>query len=95
MTGLLQKAFERAAVLSQDEQDRLACILLAEMESEQKWAEIFDRPESENLLERLADEVVAAHRTGQTEPLELDDLYGVVADGESSLSESDELKEAR
>ncbi len=95
MTGLLQKAFERAATLPQDEQDRLACILLAEMESEQKWAEILDRPELEDLLERLADEAMAAHRTGQTEPLKFDDMYDVFADGEPSLSESDELEEAR
>jgi len=36
MTQLLQKAFERAAKLSQEEQDKFARFLLAELESEQR-----------------------------------------------------------
>lgn len=68
MTQLLQKAFERAAELSQEEQDKFARFLLAELESEQQWAELFSRSESEDLLERLADEALAAHRAGRTQP---------------------------
>jgi hypothetical protein len=56
MTQLLQKAFEKATQLPQEEQDRFARFLLTELESEQRWAELFNRPESEDLLERLADE---------------------------------------
>ncbi|MGI9175124.1 MAG: hypothetical protein ACR2GR_07390 [Rhodothermales bacterium] len=48
--------------------------MLAELESEQRWAELFARPESEELLERLADEALAAHRAGQTRPLDPDEL---------------------
>ena len=33
--------------------------LLAGLESERQWAELFSRPESEELLERLADEALA------------------------------------
>ena len=65
MPQLLQKAFERAAQLPQEEQDKFARFLLAELESEQRWAELFSRPESEDLLERLADEALAAHRAGR------------------------------
>ena len=53
MTPLLQKAFERATTLPQEEQDKFARFLLAELESDQRWTELFSRPESEDLLERL------------------------------------------
>ncbi len=74
MTQLLQKAFEKATQLPQEEQDKLARFLLAELESEQRWIELFNRPESEDLLERLADEALAAHRAGKTQPLNVEDL---------------------
>ena len=69
MTKLLQQAFERASDLSQEEQDKFARFLLAELESERQWAALFSRPESEYLLERLADEALVAHRAGLTQPL--------------------------
>ena len=68
MTKLLQQAFDRASELPQEDQDKFARFLLAELESEQQWADLFRRPESEDLLERLADEAVAAHRGGLTQP---------------------------
>ena len=74
MTQLLQKAFERAAELPQVEQDRFARFLLAELESEWQWSELFARPESEDLLERLADEALSEHRAGRTRPLAMGDL---------------------
>lgn len=74
MTQLLQKAFERAAKLPQEEQDKFARFLLAELESERRWAELFSRSESENLLERLADEALTAHRAGRTQPLNTEEL---------------------
>ena len=74
MTQLLQKAFERAAQLPQGEQDKLARFLLAELESEQRWAELLGRPESEDLLEQLADEALATHRAGKTQPLNIEEL---------------------
>ena len=66
MTQLLQKAFERAAALPQEEQDRIARLLLEELETEPRLSEHFDRPESEELLERLADEALAAHAKRKT-----------------------------
>ena len=74
MTRLLQQAFKRAAELPQEEQDKFARFLLAELESERQWAELFSRPESEELLERLADEALATHRAGLTQPLDLEAL---------------------
>ncbi len=65
MNQLLQRAFERAADLPKEEQDRFARFLLAELESEERWAELFSRPESEDLLERLADEVLWERRRAE------------------------------
>lgn len=74
MTHLLQQAFEKASDLPQEEQDNFARFLLAELESERQWADLFARPESEDLLERLADEAVSEHHAGRTRPLILEDL---------------------
>lgn len=74
MNDLLQKAFERASTLPTDEQERFARFLLAELESEQLWAGLFSRPESEELLDRLADEALSDHHAGRTQPLDPDDL---------------------
>lgn len=74
MTQLLEKAFEQASRLPSDEQDEFARLLLAELESEQRWAASFARPESEDLLERLADEALTSHRSGRTRPLDPDRL---------------------
>ena len=74
MTRLLQEAFERIAKLPQEEQNRFAQLLLATLESDQRWAELFARPESEDLLEHLADETLAAHRAGQTRPVNMEEL---------------------
>ena len=74
MTKLLQQAFERASELPQEDQDKFARFLLAELDTERQWTELFSRPESEDLLERLADEAVAAHRAGLTRPLNPEEL---------------------
>jgi len=72
MNDLLQKAFSRASALPTDKQERFARFLLAELESEQKWSELFPRPESGELLDRLADEALSDHRTGRTRLLDPD-----------------------
>lgn len=74
MNQLLQEAFGKAAELPQEEQDRFARFVLAELESERRWAELFARPESEDLLERLAGEALSEHHAGRTWPLQAEDL---------------------
>ena len=74
MNQLLQEAFERAAELPQAEQDRLTRFLLAELESERQWVDLFASPESEDLLERLADQALTEHREGRTRPLASEEL---------------------
>jgi hypothetical protein len=70
MTQLLEKAFSEAARLPDHEQDEFARLMLAELEAERRWADLLARPESEDLLTRLADEALAAHRAGRTRRLD-------------------------
>ena len=74
MTKLLQQAFKVASELPEEQQDMLAQILLDEIESERKWDELFSRPESEELLNRMAEETLADYKAGLTEPLDSEDL---------------------
>jgi len=71
MTDLLEKAFREAAKLSPKEQDRLASIILAELESENRWAETFAK--SQELLAELAKEAEAEYKAGRTDPLVSDE----------------------
>jgi hypothetical protein len=68
MTTLLQRAFTEAAKLSESEQEVLASRLLAELAAEDD----FDRAitDSSGKLATLANEALAEHRAGQTEPLD-------------------------
>ena len=74
MNQLLQEAFNRAADLPAEAQARFARFLLAELEAEQEWDQLFDRPESDELLSHLAIEALADHRAGATTPLDPADL---------------------
>lgn len=64
MNQLLQEAFNRATDLPPEEQDRFAKFLLAELEADQLWDQLFDRPESDELLSRFTVEALADHRAG-------------------------------
>ncbi len=72
MTTLLAKAFEQATQLPDVEQNALAKWLLDELQSEKRWSEAF--AESEDVLEKLADEALAEKRRGKTRPVDLDRL---------------------
>lgn len=72
MTRLLEKAFKEASKLSVVEQNALAKWVLEELEAEKKWEQIF--AESEDVLDRLADEAMEAHNKGKTKPLDIDRL---------------------
>jgi len=54
MSNLMEQAIAKVRELPDDEQEVLASILLREMESERKGDELFARPESAELLARLA-----------------------------------------
>ncbi len=69
MTKLLRTAFEAASELPEEEQDAMARWLLAELESERRWAEQFG--ESSETLSRLATEALAEDSAGETQDLDL------------------------
>lgn len=56
MTQLLEKAFAEAAKLPDKEQDAVAAVFLAELESEQRWAHSLAASQDE--LDQLADEAL-------------------------------------
>lgn len=66
MTKLLEKAFEAASKLPPEEQDALAASILAEVEAERRWDQLFEG--SLPSLERLADEALEEHRAKKTLP---------------------------
>jgi hypothetical protein len=68
MTTLLEKAMAEASKLPEQEQEAFAAWILAELESEKKWDELFARPSA--VLERMADEAIREHEAGLTEPLD-------------------------
>ena len=68
MTKLLEKAFAQASRLSEVEQNALARWLLQELESDKRWDQLF--AESEDVLEKLADEAALEDSRGKTEPLD-------------------------
>lgn len=67
MTQLLEKAIREVQKLPASEQDAVAAIVLEELASEQKWAELF--AQSQDALEQMAEEALAEHRAGKTKPL--------------------------
>ena len=72
MGSLLEKVIEETAKLPEQEQEAFAAFMLAELESERRWDELFER--SQDLLAKLAEEARREHRAGLTEPLDLDKL---------------------
>ncbi len=70
MTELLKKAFRAASRLPPEQQDAVATMLLAELESERQWDDAFAR--SQDFLATMADEAIAEDEAGKTEPLVTD-----------------------
>lgn len=68
MTRLLEKAFEKASELPDEDQDDFAAFILDELASERRWEEAFE--ESQEELEQLAAEALNKHEAGETEELD-------------------------
>ncbi|HLL89352.1 MAG TPA: hypothetical protein VK324_08615 [Tepidisphaeraceae bacterium] len=68
MTKLLEQAVAEAGQLSNEEQDAIARLVLAEIESERRWDELFAK--SPEKLQKLADKAWAEHEAGRSEPLD-------------------------
>lgn len=74
MSALLDEAVAKARSLPEADQEALAALMLQEMEADRRWDELFARPESQTLLERMADEAIAEIKAGRARKLSLDDL---------------------
>ena len=74
MSQLMDQAFRKAKQLSESEQEAIASIILQEIESEDRWAELFARPGSADLLSRMADEALAEARAGRARKLDVNEL---------------------
>jgi hypothetical protein len=74
MTQLMEQAIERASRLGEEEQNAIAAIILREIESDERWDELFARPASADLVSRLADEAMSDIRSGRVRKLNLDEL---------------------
>jgi hypothetical protein len=72
MTHMLEKAFERAKGLPEDQQDAIAALILEEIEDEARWDAAFAA--SPNLLEKLAQEAEEEDKQGLTQELNPDEL---------------------
>ena len=68
MSKLLDRAIEEARKLPPEEQDALGAIMLEEIADEARWAKKF--AETQDVLEKLADEALADLKAGQTTPLD-------------------------
>ena len=69
----MEKAIAEAATLPDADQEAIGAWLLAEIEAERRWDQLFDQPASA-AIERMADEALRAHASGLTEPLDPDTL---------------------
>jgi hypothetical protein len=72
MGRLLERVMAEAAKLPEEEQEAFAALMLAELESEGRWDELFAR--SQDVLSKLAEEARREYRAGLTEPLDPDKL---------------------
>jgi hypothetical protein len=68
MGKVLQQALTELTKLPEPEQDAVGAWILAELESERRWADLFAR--SSDLLSEMADEAIREDRAGLTEPLD-------------------------
>jgi hypothetical protein len=58
MSSLLERAIAKVKLLPETEQDAIASIVLQEIESEERWKNLFDDPRSDAVLSRLADQAI-------------------------------------
>ncbi len=70
MGALLQKAVAEASKLPEAEQEVVGAWLLAELESERRWDELF--AQSHDMLAEMAADAIREDEAGLTQPLDPD-----------------------
>ena len=89
MTTRLEQAFAEASKLLPTEQDVVADWLLAELESERRWDKLF--ADSQDMLSKLAADVLAEHRNGKTQNLDPDQICFLAAVSTFSIADASSL----
>ncbi len=74
MSQLMEQAIQEARQLPEGDQEAIAAIILQEIESERRWAELFAQPKSADLLSRMADEALADVRARRASKLDVNEL---------------------
>ena len=73
MSQLIDEAIAKVRQLPNADQEALAAIILQEIEAEQRWERLFARPESADLLSKLADEALAEVKAGRARRLDVNE----------------------
>ena len=74
MLTIVEQMFQKVMQLSLNDQEAIASIVLQEIESEQRWDELFATPNSQDLLSRMADQALAEAKAGRATKLDLNEL---------------------
>jgi hypothetical protein len=72
MGRLLQKAVAEASKLPEADQEAVGAWILAELESERRWDDLFAR--SHDMLAEMAADAVREDEAGLTQPLDPDEM---------------------
>jgi hypothetical protein len=72
MSNLLDQAYAAAKELPEQDQEAIGAWLMAEIDADRKWDELFAQPSE--VIERMADEALEDHRRGRTRPLDPETL---------------------
>ena len=72
MTNLLDEAYAAAKELPEEEQEAIGAVLLAEIDADRRWDELFAK--HSDVIERMADKALEDYRLGRTLPLDPDTL---------------------
>ncbi|MEA2237330.1 MAG: hypothetical protein QOC81_2054 [Thermoanaerobaculia bacterium] len=64
MSNLLDEAYAAAKELPEQEQEAIGAWLLAEIDADRKWDELF--AQRSDVIERMADKALEDHRRGRT-----------------------------
>jgi hypothetical protein len=72
MSNLLDQAYAVAKELPEEEQEAIGAVLLAEIDADRHWDELFANPS--DVIERMADKALEDYRLGRTLPLDPDTL---------------------
>ena len=68
MTQSLEKAILEIKKLPDEEQDAIAAVIMAELESERQWDNAFENSRAD--LDQLAEEALKEYSDNKTEPLD-------------------------